>query len=64
MMMGEIESDWRETLIPCPKCGGMTYSNGIDRPQCEQCLRRLTDQEIYTWLIEEFYAPDTVTSND
>ena len=33
-MIAEIESEWRETGIPCPACGAMTYSDGKHRPQC------------------------------
>jgi hypothetical protein len=31
----------------------MTYSDGESRPQCAnpECLKTLTDQQIYTWLI-------------
>jgi hypothetical protein len=54
-MILEIESDWRETGIICPYCEGewMTYSNGKSRPQCgnDDCLRHLTDEYIFTWLI-------------
>ena len=52
-MIGEIESDFRETGIPCPLCYGMTYSDGINRPQCgnNNCLELLPDEYIWQWLI-------------
>ena len=52
-MILEIESEWRETGIPCPACGAMTYSDGKHRPQCGDpaCLATLEDDVIWTWLI-------------
>lgn len=50
-MIIEIESDWRETGIPCPACGEMTYTDGQARPQCAACLAPVPDIAIWTWLI-------------
>jgi hypothetical protein len=53
MSIIEIESRWRETGIPCPKCGEMTYSDGAHRPQCtvQECLAVVPDETIWGWLI-------------
>jgi hypothetical protein len=52
-MIAEIASAWCETGIPCPDCGGMTYSDGKHRPQCGDttCLATVPDEQIWTWLI-------------
>jgi len=63
MVIFEVESDWRETGIPCPVCGWMTYSDGKSRPQCgneeEGCLDLLADEYIWTWLITDHELPET-----
>ena len=50
-----VESEWREIGMRCVglggACGGMLYSDGKHRPQCPDCLRAPTDEEIWTWLI-------------
>ena len=53
MPIVEIESNWRETLLHCPECDGVIYTDGVNRPTCEHCYRQMTDQEIWTWLIVE-----------
>lgn len=53
-MIVEIESDWRETPLMCPKCTqlpGPMYSDGLHRPQCVLCFYEATDAEIYGCLI-------------
>ena len=52
MAIIEIESAWRETGIVC-ECGGMMYSDGKHRPQCSDCLKVATDEQIYTRLITD-----------
>lgn len=52
MPIDEIESRWRETGITC-ECGGMMYSDGKNRPQCSDCLKLATDEQIYTRLISD-----------
>ncbi len=51
MTVIEIESDWQQTGIPCPLCGWMTFSDGQSRPQCSLCLKLLTNEVIWSWLI-------------
>ena len=50
---GCMSSEWRETGIICPFCGGMTYSTGQRRPQCgnDDCLCMMPDEYIWEWLI-------------
>jgi hypothetical protein len=51
LMVDEIESEYRETGIECPKCGNITYTNGKTRPMCAECLEELEDEYMWTWLI-------------
>jgi len=51
-MIVDIESEWRETPLVCPKCKpGPLYSDGLHRPQCPSCFHKATDAEIYGCLI-------------
>ena len=49
MPIFEIESDWRETPLTCPQCGPeyVMYSDGVQKPQCPECLYVATSAEIY-----------------
>jgi hypothetical protein len=50
-MILEVESDWRDTGIPCRiGCGVNYYTDGVDRPMCPVCLEEVTDAEVWQWL--------------
>ena len=44
MSIIEIESNWLETGILCPRCNVMTYSDGWHRSQCPVCLKTIPDK--------------------
>lgn len=56
-MIEEIESNWRDTGIPCPRCDTVNYyTDGIERPMCPVCLEEATDAEVWQWLTLEHEA--------
>lgn len=53
MTILEIESEWRQTKIDCPRCGGYLYTDGKHAPTCgdESCLCEPPAEYIWEWLI-------------